>query len=57
MKTTKLNFDFMAHREQCNIQTYQAVYGKPYSDQLNYYREQIAQSRLAQLWQSLNHKA
>ncbi|MDB9493890.1 hypothetical protein PN441_15985 [Spirulina major CS-329] len=57
MKTTKLNVDFMAHREQCNIQTYQAVHGKPYSDQINYDREQIAQSRLAQLWQSLNHNA
>lgn len=56
MQTTKLNFDFIAHRERCNRQTHQAIHGKSYAEQLKYYREQIDQSQLAQLWQSLQSK-
>lgn len=48
MKKTDLNFDFMAHKERCQEEIYEAIHTLSYQEQIRYYQERVAQSDLGQ---------
>ncbi|WP_204102372.1 MULTISPECIES: hypothetical protein [Spirulina sp. CCY15215] len=56
MKTTELDFDFMAHREHCQEKIYKDIHSLTYQEQIKYYQSLIAKSSLGKLWQSLQEK-
>ncbi|MGK7925834.1 MAG: hypothetical protein AB4290_11400 [Spirulina sp.] len=56
MKTTELDFDFMAHREYLQEKIYKDIHSLAYQEQIEYYQALIAKSSLGKLWQSLQEK-